>query len=74
MVSGWRDPQGAPALMIVAGYTPSEFARLMREGVPKDGKEREMMSPVARNRFSHFADDEVKALYAYLAGKVPAAN
>ena len=66
--------QGAPALMIVGGYTPSEFARLMREGVPKDGKEREMMSPVARSRFSHFTDEEVNALYAYLAGKGPAAN
>ena len=68
------DPQGAPALMIVGGYTPSEFAKLMREGMPKDGKEREMMSPVARSRFSHFTDEEVNALYAYLAGKGPAAN
>ena len=68
------DPQGAPALIIVGGYTPSEFAKLMREGVPKDGKEREMMSPVARSRFSHFTDEEVNALYAFLAGKGPAAN
>ena len=68
------DPQGAPALIIVGGYTPTEFAKLMREGVPKDGKEREMMSPVARSRFSHFTDEEVNALYAYLAGKGPAAN
>jgi mono/diheme cytochrome c family protein len=68
------DPQGAPALMIVGGYTPSEFTKLMREGVPKDGKEREMMSPVARSRFSHFTDEEVNALYAFLAGKGPGAN
>ncbi len=67
-------PQGAPALSIVGGYTPSEFAKLMREGLPKDGKEREMMSPVARSRFSHFTDEEVNALYAYLAGKGPATN
>ena len=68
------DPQGAPALMIVGGYTPSEFTKLMREGVPKDGKEREMMSPVARSRFSHFTDEEVNALYAFLAGKGPGTN
>jgi len=68
------DPQGAPALIIVGGYTPSEFAKLMRDGVPKDGKEREMMSPVVRSRFSHFTDEEVNALYAFLAGKGPAAN
>jgi len=47
---------------------------VMREGVPKDGKEREMMSPVARSRFSHFTDEEVNALYAFLAGKGPGAN
>jgi len=68
------DPQGAPALIIVGGYTTSEFAKLMRDGVPKDGKEREMMSPVVRSRFSHFTDEEVNALYAFLAGKGPAAN
>ena len=68
------DPQGAPALMIVGGYTAPEFTKLMREGVPKDGKEREMMSPVARSRFSHFTDEEVNALYAFLAGKGPGAN
>jgi len=67
-------PQGAPALVIVGGYTPSEFAKLMREGVPKDGKEREMMSPVARSRFSHFTDEEVAALYAYLSGQLAASS
>jgi len=68
------NPRGTPGLSIVGGYTPVEFARLMREGMPKDGKEREMMSPVARSRFSHFTDEEVNALYAYLSGRAPAAN
>ena len=66
------DPQGTPALMIVGGYTPSEFAKLMREGMPKDGKERKMMSPVARSRFSHFTDEEVNALYVYLVRRASA--
>ena len=68
------EPQGAPALMIVGGYTPAEFAKLMREGVPRDGKERKMMSPVARSRFSHFTDEEVSALYAYLSTQMTAAR
>jgi mono/diheme cytochrome c family protein len=68
------EARGAPALMIVGGYTPSQFARLMREGVPKDGKERKTMSPVARGRFSHFTEEEVNALYAYLAGRASAPN
>jgi mono/diheme cytochrome c family protein len=65
------NPRGAPALMIVGAYTPAEFAKLMREGIPKDGKERELMTRTARNRFAHFTNDEVNALYTYLAGKSP---
>jgi hypothetical protein len=45
----------------------------MREGVPKDGRKVELMGQTARNRFSHFTDDEVNALYAYLSvSPVPA--
>ena len=47
---------------IVAGYSPAEFARLMRDGVPRDGRKLELMTPTAKNRFSHFTDDEVSAL------------
>lgn len=57
-----------PALSIVRGYSAAEFARLMREGIPKDGRERPLMTRTARNRFSHFSDDEVHALYTFLAG------
>jgi hypothetical protein len=60
--------------MIVGAYTPAEFAKLMREGIPKDGKERELMTRTARNRFAHFTNDEVNALYTYLAGKSPTTN
>lgn len=60
---------GTPALSIVAGYSPAEFSKLMREGVPKDGRPRELMTPTAKNRFSHFTDNEVESLYAYLSRK-----
>lgn len=56
-----------PALTIVAGYSPEKFARLMREGVPLDGRTMELMTPTAKNRFSHFSDAEVAGLYAYLS-------
>jgi mono/diheme cytochrome c family protein len=59
-----------PALSIVAGYSPTEFAKLMREGIPKDGRPLDLMAQVARSRFSHFSDDEVAGLYAYLSRQV----
>jgi mono/diheme cytochrome c family protein len=63
-----------PALSIVAGYSQAEFARLMREGVPKDGRKLEMMGGVARSRFVHFSEEEVGALYAYLSTQMTAAR
>lgn len=59
-------PFTTPNLAIVAAYTPEEFRRLMREGVPRDGRELDLMGIVSEKRFSHFTPDEVDALYAYL--------
>jgi cytochrome c553 len=56
-----------PALSIVAGYSAAEFARLMRDGVPRDGRKLDLMATVAKSRFSHLTDDEVAGLYAYLS-------
>jgi mono/diheme cytochrome c family protein len=63
-----------PALMIVAAYSQAEFAHLMREGVPKDGRKLELMGDVARSRFVHFSDEEVGALYAYLSTQMTASR
>jgi mono/diheme cytochrome c family protein len=63
-----------PALSIVAGYSQAEFARLMREGVPKDGRKLELMGDVARSRFAHFSDEEVGALYTYLSTQMTASK
>mgnify|MGYP001596501439 CR=1 FL=1 len=59
-------PGSAPDLIVVGAYSEAEFARLMREGVPSSGVELPMMGPVARGRFSHWTDEEVADLYAYL--------
>ena len=62
-----------PALSIVAAYSPAEFAKLMREGVPKDGRKLELMRETARGRFSHFDDEELASLHAYLSRPMTAA-
>ena len=59
-----------PALSIVAGYSATEFAKLMRDGVPRDGRKLDLMAVVARSRFSHFTDEEVAGLYAYLSKQI----
>jgi len=58
----------APGLLIAKAYPPEAFARLMREGKTLAGTDSAsgLMSSVARWRFSHFTDDEVAALKAYL--------
>ena len=63
-----------PALSIVAGYSQAEFARLMREGVPRDGRKLELMGEVARSRFVHFSDEEVGALYTFLSTQMTASR
>ena len=64
---------GAPALMVVQAYTAPEFTRLMREGVPRDGRKLDLMARTATGRFANFTDDEVAELYAYLSRQVATA-
>jgi mono/diheme cytochrome c family protein len=66
--------QSAPALSVVAAYSPAEFSRLMREGIPKDGRKLQLMAVTAQNRFSKFSDEEVAGLYSYLSRQVAAAT
>jgi mono/diheme cytochrome c family protein len=61
------DDETAPSLMaVIAGYDEAAFTRLMRTGKALGDRELEMMSGVARGRFVHFKDDEVRDLYAFL--------
>lgn len=60
-------PDTAPDLIVVGAYTPEQFTRLMREGVPSSGADLPMMGPVARGRFAHWTDEEVADLHAFLA-------
>lgn len=55
-----------PDLRIAAAYSPEQFTRLMRTGTALGERDVGLMSSVARDRFSHFTDEEIAALHAYL--------
>ena len=56
----------APDLRIAAGYSFEAFTGLMRSGTALGNRELPLMSRVARGRFSHFTDQELRDLYTYL--------
>jgi len=57
----------APDLQIAGAYDLEQFKRLMREGVPADGRDLNMMDDIARNDLRYLNDEEIAALHAYLA-------
>ena len=61
---------GAPGLSVVQAYSADEFAKLMRQGVPRDGRKLDLMQQAAKDRFANFSDDEVAALHSYLSRQV----
>lgn len=56
----------APDLRIAAGYSFEAFAGLMRTGKALGNRELPLMTQVARERFSHFTDQELRDLYVFL--------
>lgn len=69
-------PGAAPDLVLVASYERADFFKLMRTGKGAGDREVGFMSRTARYRFKHFRDDEIDALYDYLAtrGRTLTAN
>ncbi|MGH7517120.1 MAG: cytochrome c [Gemmatimonadales bacterium] len=61
-----RGGDTAPDLRIAAGYSFEAFMGLMRTGKALGNRELPLMSRVARGRFSHFTDQELRDLYTYL--------
>lgn len=59
----------APDLRIAAGYSRDQFMQFMRTGKALGNRELELMSDVARSRFSHLTNDEIDQLYAYLLAR-----
>ena len=56
----------APPLLIAAAYTDDAFRTLMRTGEALGKRDLYLMDDVARHRFSHFTDDEIAALHAFV--------
>ncbi len=61
-----------PSLDIVAGYELDQFRRLMRTGVPRDGRNLGIMTDVARKDLRHLTDEEIAALHGYLRARAAA--
>ena len=55
-----------PDLVVGAAYPDTAFVLLMRTGKAVGDRELDLMSEVARRRFSHFTDAEISALQAFL--------
>jgi mono/diheme cytochrome c family protein len=59
----------SPNLIVVGGYSRSDFERLMTTGVPVGGRKLRLMDEVAKHRFTRFTPHERDALYAYLKAR-----
>src|SRR5687767_12408765 len=55
-----------PTLRIAVGYSFEAFADLMRRRKALGNRELPLTSRVARGRFSHFTNRELRDLYTYL--------
>jgi cytochrome c553 len=64
----------APDLRVAASYSAEAFTRLLRTGKAAGDRELELMSGVARRRFSHFNDAEIQALQTYLLARAASAT
>lgn len=66
-------PGDTPDLLIAASYDLPMFTRLMRTGVAMDGREKGLMTEVAKGRFSHLTDQDVADLHVYFTARAQAA-
>lgn len=64
-LEGWQF-LGAPGLAITAAYSDAAFTTLMRQGKGLGDRDLGLMSEVARARFAHFTDEEIRAIRSYL--------
>lgn len=62
-------PINAPALLVAKSYSAEQFARLLHEGVALGDRQLRLMSPTSKVRFSHFRDEELNAVYAFLQSR-----
>lgn len=61
--------EGGPDLRIAAAYDRAAFRRLLRTGVPPDGRDLGLMSETAREDLKVLNDAEIDALHSYLVAR-----
>ncbi|QNN65453.1 cytochrome c [Sphingomonas rhizophila] len=59
----------APDLSIAGAYNDPAFLRLLRAGVPADGRQMKLMDKVSKSAFSHLTNAEIAAIHAYLKAR-----
>jgi cytochrome c553 len=71
LAGGAADPSSPapPDLAIAGAYDLAQFRTLMRTGVPPGGRELGLMKEVATRDFTHYTDEEIGQLYAYLRAR-----
>ena len=57
---------GMPDLVVAMAYKLEDFRTLLRTGKPSDERELGLMAEVSNSRFTHFTDDEIDDLHAFL--------
>jgi mono/diheme cytochrome c family protein len=56
----------APDLSVAGAYELAGFTKLLRTGVPAGGRKLKLMDDVAKKDLSHYTDEEIAAMHAYL--------
>jgi hypothetical protein len=54
---------------VILAYDLEKFTRLLRTGIAADGKERGLMTGVARGRLYHLSDQQIAGIHAYLTAR-----
>jgi cytochrome c553 len=62
-------PINSPPLTVAKGYSDTEFARLLHDGVAIGDRSLKLMGPTSKARFSSFSPAEVAAIYAFLQSR-----
>jgi mono/diheme cytochrome c family protein len=59
----------APDLAVAAGYDLAQFTQFLRTGIAAGNRNLPVMSRRARDAFSHYTDDEIASIHAYLVAR-----
>jgi cytochrome c553 len=61
-----RGAYGNPPLTIAKAYKEGEFVKFLKTGNVLGNRELPLMSDMCRRRFTHYSEEEIKSIYAFL--------